>query len=110
MTSFRTVPTYNQALMQGGKLVQAWYRWFQGIDTGLPPSPEEPVQVGGSPFAFVAPAQGFVILTGGSVSSVQYSRAAVHNTGQTSGMFPLSNGDTLTVTYASLPAMLWVPQ
>jgi hypothetical protein len=30
-------------------------------------------------------------------------------TGQTAGLFPLNQGDTLTVSYTGLPSLTWVP-
>lgn len=59
---------------------------------------------------FTAPSKGYVILNGGSVSAVQFTRSVTTLTGQTAGIFPLNQGDVLTVTYASLPTMTFVPQ
>jgi len=108
--SYQTCPTYEQPLVIKGQTSSPWYRFFQGLFQGTPPSQESTLTVGGSPFTYTAPQRGFIILSGGSVSAVQFTRAVTTLTGQTSGIFPLSQGDMLTVTYAGLPSMLWVPQ
>jgi hypothetical protein len=62
-----------------------------------------------SPWAYQAPAKGFVIIRGGTVTGVQFGRAQTTLTGQTQGIFPLSQGDTLTITYSVVPNVVWVP-
>jgi hypothetical protein len=108
--AYQTVPTYEQALHKQGQTSSVWYRFFQGSYQGVPPSAEVTVAVGGSPFMYTAPVKGFVILTGGTVTAVQFTRAQTTLTGQTSGLFPLNQGDILTVTYSGLPTMVFVPQ
>lgn len=107
-----TVPNYEVPLNSGPQRQthNSWYRFFQGVYQGQPPSNESTVSVGGSPFMFTAPSKGYVILNGGSVSAVQFTRSVTTLTGQTAGIFPLNQGDVLTVTYASLPTMTFVPQ
>lgn len=65
--------------------------------------------VGGTPFSFTAPHNGFVIVKGGTVLAITFTRCQVTLTGQTSGIFPLYQGDTLTVSYSGLPTMVFVP-
>lgn len=104
------VPNYEIPLNPKGQTHSAWYRFFQASYQGQAPSNESPVTLGASPFPYTAPSRGFVILSGGSVSAVQFTRSVTTLTGQTAGIFPLSQGDVLTVTYASLPNMTFVPQ
>jgi hypothetical protein len=108
--SYQSAPSYEQPLTSKGQTSQSWYRFFQGIYLGTPPSAETVITVGISPFAYLAPAKGFMIVSGGTVSAIQFTRAQTTLTNQTSGIFPLSQGDTLTVTYSGLPSMVWVPQ
>lgn len=108
--TYQICPTYAQDLVQKGKTSQSWYRFFQGVFVGTPPAAEVPVALTGSPFAYTASQKGFMIVTGGTVSAIQFTRAQVTLTGQTSGIFPLSQGDILTVTYSALPTMVWVAQ
>lgn len=62
---------------------------------------------GASPFTYEAPAPGFVLLTGGTVSSVTWSRdgATFLATGMTAGFFPCEAGDMIVVTYTVAPTM-----
>lgn len=109
MTAFRQVPTYETPLAMGKQITRSWFRWFQDQHNGLPKGAEITVAVGGSPFAYTAPSAGYIIIRGGTVSAVQVTRTVTTLTGQTAGIFPVSQGDVLTVTYSGLPAMVFVP-
>ena len=111
MTSRRGIPTYEQPLMVGANMSASWRRWLHDIEVGTPPSNEVTITVGASPFTYQALARGSVIISGGTVSTVTYSRTSgvAHLTGQTAGMFPVSLGDTLVVTYGSAPTMVFSP-
>lgn len=104
------VPQYEQPFVVKGQTSTPWYRFMQNLWIGVPPSNETTVTVGGSPFSYTSPSRGYVILRGGTVSSVQFTRSVTTLTGQTSGIFPLNQGDVLTVTYTGLPNMTFVPQ
>jgi hypothetical protein len=109
-SSFRVVPTFSQAITPGYKNDSVWYRYFQAADSGEPPANETTLKPTGSPFSFVAPSQGFVMISGGTVSLVQFNRSGTNiNTGQTNGTYPVSLGDTIRVTYSGIPVMTFVP-
>lgn len=110
MTAYRAIPTYKTPLVIGENLSASWYRWMNDTDQGAPPSAEAAVAVGPSPFTYQAPKKGFLIITGGTVSAVQFRRVGTYSTGQTAGMFPVSLGDALIVTYSGAPTMTFVPQ
>jgi hypothetical protein len=111
MSVFNTAPTYETPLTTGGKTHTVWYRFFQNSYKGVPPSSESILALEASPFAYQAPAKGFLIVRGGSVSAIQFTRVTTTLTGQTQGVFPLSQGDTLTITYTGGgPTLTWVPQ
>lgn len=112
MTFFRTAPTYTEPLNTGSNTTASWYRWFQNVDKGLPPSSELVVTVTASPWTYTAPSKGFVIVTGGTVSLIQFSRTVgtFYPTGQTSGTFPVSQNDRIQITYSAAPAVTFVPQ
>lgn len=107
---YRLPPNYAEAFTQEGKTSAAWYRFHQAIHLGIPPTQEVAVTVGHSPFTYVAPQGGFVIITGGTVSQVQFTRTGTYVTGQTSGLFPVSLGDQLTITHSGAPTMTFVSQ
>lgn len=107
---YRAVPTYLEAIQQGATTSASWYRFMQGIHLGTPPGSETTITVTASPFSFQAKQGGFAIVTGGTVSAIHFSRLTSHATGQTSGLFPLSAGDTLTITYSGAPSVVFVSQ
>jgi hypothetical protein len=108
--TYRQVPKYEQPIQNNGATTTSYYRWFQDIDKGTPPEGEMNVSMTGSPFTYTASARGFLIITGGSVSSVTFQRVKVYATAQTSGMFPVSSGDVLVITYSVIPTVTFVPQ
>lgn len=66
---------------------------------------------GASPFVYTAPANGIVIVSGGTVSLVQYGRQGTLTAlGLTSGTFPIVQGDTVTVTWVvTAPTITFIP-
>ena len=69
------------------------------------------VPVGASPFAYVAGERGSVCITGGTVSSVTLTRHGVTvNPGSLAGYVPVSQGDTVTVTYSVAPTIDFIPE
>lgn len=112
MSRFSTIPTFDQTLTDKGVTNRVWYFFWQSLYKGNPPGAESTLTVTQSPFTFVAAQRGFVIVQGGTVSMIQFSRGGVqnYNTGATTGVFPLSAGDSLIVTYSGIPAMTFVPQ
>lgn len=111
MSQFRTVPTYDQQMTPGNHNDSTWYRYFQQNEKGTPPSTEVTVNLGASPFSFAAPAKGFVILSGGTVSVVMFSRTpgVFYLTGQTAGLFTMAQNDVLKVTFSVKPSLVFVP-
>lgn len=109
--TLRAIPTYEQPLETANLTSSSWYRWFQDIDTGTPPAQESNIPVTGSAFTYTAPRRGNVIVSGGTVSQIQFARTKGVNypLGQTSGMFNLDFGDMLIVTYSGAPRMTFVP-
>ena len=106
---WRAVPTYSEPLSEKGNTSSAYYRFLQGIHLGIPPAAETAITPGPSPFTYIAPQGGFVIINGGTVSKIQFGRTSTYTTGQTSGTFPISLGDTIIVTYSGAPTMTFVP-
>lgn len=75
------------------------------------PSQQSPlgITVGASVFDYVAPAQGLVILTGGTVTVISIGRNGVFTTtGLIVGVFPVSRKDTVRVTYSVIPTMTFI--
>ena len=106
------MPTYSEALQTANTTTRGWYTFWLGLLQGQPVGAPISIVPGVSPFSYVAPVGGTVIVTGGTVSKIEVSRDGVtfFVTGQTSGMFPLSMGDTLRVTYSVVPTATFLPR
>lgn len=107
---YRGLPNYNEPVMDKDVMRASWRRWFSGTDNGTPPAAEAAITVGASPFAYQATQKGFVIITGGTVSSIQFTRTGTYATGITAGIVPVSLADVVTVTWSGKPTMTFVPQ
>jgi hypothetical protein len=90
-----------------GAVEQAWWRFFNAV-AGTP-STESAVVVGASPTAFKATQRGQLLVTGGTVSSITVTRKNTYTPGGTSGYFPMSPGDVVTITYTGLPTVTFFP-
>lgn len=112
MVQLASLPTYSQPLTMEDHISKVWYRFFADTHTGRPQGSEYALAPSGSPYTFIAPSAGFVIVQGGTVSAIAFSRngTTFYPTGQTQGCVPVSAGDTLVITYSSVPALTFVPQ
>ncbi len=110
--SYAVLPNYSQSIVQKGVTDRAWYTFFQGLWQGSPPQAENSVTPGASPYTYKASRRGFLIIQGGTMGIVQFSRSGTqnYNTGVTQGCFPLSDGDSLVMTFGSAPTLPFVPQ
>jgi hypothetical protein len=110
--SYQQMPVFKQDLVERGSTSKVWYFFWKSLWSGTPPGPESKITIGSSPFTFQAPSRGFVIVQGGTVSTVQFNRSGQNWTyGMTAGPFPVSQSDLLTVTYTVIPSnMVFVPQ
>jgi hypothetical protein len=114
MAHNRSAPTYDQDILtpnpKDAKTSSSWYRWFQDIDLGVPPSSELPVTVGASPFIYSPTQKGAVIVNGGTVTSILISRSGTfYATGLTQGLFYLAANDRLQVVFSAAPSMVFLP-
>lgn len=67
-----------------------------------------PVTVGASPFTYIAPDAGLIVLQGGTVNLVELGRGVTFvNVGLLTGAVPVSKGDQVRLTYIVAPAMTY---
>lgn len=106
-----TLPNFNVPLTLKGITSKDWFFFWSGLFRGLAPAAEVPVTVGASPFSYNAPVKGSLIVSGGTVSAIAFSRdgSTFYATGQTAGMFTLNAQDRLRITYTVLPTVTFVP-
>lgn len=107
---YRTPPNYNEPLETNGNTSASYYRFFQAVDQGVPPAAEYTVTVGPSPFTFTATQHaGNLYVLGGTVSTIAFMRTSLLALPWTDGIFPLSLGDSLIVTWSGIPTLTFVP-
>lgn len=111
MPQFNSLPNFNVPLQDKGITSKDWFFYWAGLFNGLAPAAEVPVVVGASPFTYSAAVKGSLIVSGGTVSLIRFSRDGVtfYNTGQTSGMFTLNASDRLVITWTVTPTVTFVP-
>jgi len=109
---YNRMPTYTEPLLAKGNTSRGWYGYFQALWKGQPSGPVTVATLTASPYTYSAPTGGVVIIQGGTVTSVSFSRDGVTNyaTGQTQGMFPVSQGDSLIIAYSSAPNITFAPR
>lgn len=106
-----SIPNYPVTLTVNGQTTKDWYFFWAGLWRGLAPEAEAAVTLTGSPFTYSAPRGGFVIVNGGTVTAIEFSRDGTnfYNTGETAGVFPVCAVDRLRITYAVAPTVTFVP-
>lgn len=72
------------------------------------PGAIQAVTVGASPFAYTATTDGFLAITGGTVSGVTFKRGTT-TVNVATGNVPVRNGDIVTVTYTAAPTVNFMP-
>lgn len=69
-------------------------------------APLELPVVGSSPFTYASARRQVVVISGGTVSTIEFGRdVTTYDTGLTAGMFTLETGDYLIITYAVAPTV-----
>lgn len=111
MSQFNLIPNVNVALENRGVTSRDWFFFWQGLFRGLPPANVEPYTPSGSPDTYSALRRGSMIVSGGTVSLIEFSRdgTTFYDVGVTAGMFALNASDQLRVTYTGAPDMTFVP-
>lgn len=88
-----------------------WFRFFANVWTWLIRGSNDAlstVAASASPFVYQAATRGQLIVSGGTVSVIALSRDGTnyYTTGETSGVFPMSFGDRIKITYSVVPTVL----
>lgn len=105
------LPNFPVPLSVHGITSKDWYFFWAGLYNGLPPAAVTAVTLGASPYEYTAPRAGSVIVNGGTVSLIEFSRDGTnyYNVGQVAGMFRLNATDRLRITYTVVPTVTFVP-
>lgn len=110
-SQLNSLPNYPVPLIVGRVTDSSWYRFWAGLFTGLPPANEVSVTLDASPAIYSAVRKGSLIVSGGTVSMIEFSRNGTdyYDVGVTAGMLPINASDVLRVTYAVMPTVTFVP-
>jgi hypothetical protein len=74
------------------------------------PGLAESVDVGASPFTYTAARQGMLLMSGGTVSLIQYGRGGtMFSLGVLAGPVGVMSGDQVRITYALAPTLTFLP-
>ncbi len=105
------LPDFTTPFMAGNINSKDWFFFLVGLYTGLSPQAENPVVLGVSPYVYTNAVKGTVIVSGGTVSDISFSRDGTnyYTTGQTAGMFTINAQDFLRITYTVPPTTTFVP-
>lgn len=112
--NFNMVVSQFPLIAQAGIATKEWFFFFAKLylaaTEGLP-QPEEAITVGASPFAYQAVLRGQLLVSGGTVSAVEFSRdgSTWYNAGITAGFVQVDARDQVRVTYSVLPTLVFVP-
>jgi hypothetical protein len=96
-----------------GLISREWYRYLLALLNSnadfTPPSAPAPVPLSGSPLVYGNTTERpiDIMISGGGVRKVEFQRGTgtKYNTGSYYGMFGLSPGDALTITYSGTPTI-----
>jgi hypothetical protein len=111
-SQFNSMPNYTVPLEVGKVTSKDWYFFWSGLFRGLAPGNVEPVVVTASPFVYSATRRGSLIVKGGTVTLIEFSRdggTTYYDVGVIAGMFPVNAADLVRITYAVAPTVTFVP-
>lgn len=107
------IPNYTTKMqVSQGNTHQSWYRFFNGLIQGSPPTQTIQLDVTASPFVWRATYFGYVVANGGTITSVTLQRdpSQVQIQLPLTGTYHVSKDDNLTFNYSALPMLTFIPQ
>ena len=91
------------------RALQIVYGRLGGAAVGVLPATT--VILTGSPFIYTAESDGYVVVTGGTVTMQEYGRIGLYTSiGSLNSLTPVNSGDTFRVTYTVAPTMTFIPK
>jgi hypothetical protein len=111
---FQMVRAQTPMLGEQRSAAKDWYVFFytlyNAVTQGLPQA-EAAITLTVSPFAYQALIRGQLLIAGGTVSAIEFSRnrTTFYNAGITAGFVQMDAGDQVRVTYTVAPTLTFVP-
>lgn len=104
----QTFPTASVPITQSGLAInRSWLLWLQQF--ALQPAAPLPVSVGVSPFTYVASGTGNLVISGGAITSVTFTRRPSVVSLGTIRTVPMSNADMVSVGFTGSPTAVFIP-
>lgn len=112
MSELNRIPNFPVPLEQRGVTSKDWYFFWSGLFRRIAPAREAAVTPGASPYIYSAQVGGALIVRGGTVTIIEFSRDGTtwFDVGVIAGMLPINAADQLRITYAVAPTLTFVPQ
>lgn len=109
------LPPPTKLVDERGVMAPNWWRFLLNVSqAALGTSQSQPatVTISASPAVVTTPVQGSLIVAGGPVSLIEYSKDGQtwFPTGQTQGIFQLVPNDLVRITYTNPPAVTFFPR
>lgn len=87
-----------------------WYKLLEFLWASVEnPQPAQQINVPGSPFTFVAPRQGTLLVNDGIVEISRDNGVLFYQAGQRGGAVPVLVNDVVRVTLGSPPSIVFLP-
>lgn len=109
------LPPNNALVDDRGVIASNWWRFLLNVSNqamGVNQTPPGTVTPTASPFIFTTPAQGTLLVSGGPVTLIEYSKDGTtwYPMGVTNGPLHLVPNDRVRITYSNAPAVTFFPQ
>ncbi len=111
----KILPPDNQLVDNRGVIYTNWWRFLLNVSNqamGTNQTVPSTVTAGPSPYVFTTPAQGMLLVAGGPVTLIEYSKDGEtwYPTGVTQGQIQMSPNDHLRITYMNAPTLTFFPR
>lgn len=111
----KILPPDNQLVDERGVMKTNWWRFLLNVSNqamGTNQTVPATVTIGASPYVFVTPAQGTLLVSGGPVTLIEYSKDGVtwYPTGLTQGQIQMVPNDQVRITYMNPPTLTFFPR
>jgi hypothetical protein len=104
-----SLPRYGDLVIDSnGRFSVPWFRFFERLSGKGPASVAKTLGVSPAVLGFTV--SGFITVSGGTVSLIEYRRGVkgtFTNIGVTAGVVPVKNGDYVRITYTVAPTVTY---
>lgn len=111
----KILPPDNQLVDGRGVIATNWWRFLLNVSNqamGTNQTIPATVTIGASPYIFTTPAQGTLLVSGGPVTLIEYSKDGTtwYPTGVTQGQIQMVPNDHVRIAYMNAPTLTFFPR